>query len=135
MARISNDDLKKAMGQQSQNRLSKQEEEGGDLVLYTIFGKHDLLDGNSNPLTDNEKVAFAKKQKNGKSYQYFVKGDGAGRLLNPLGLFSAYERKYDSTKGKMIFKFVRCDKKVFDYYVSFLRTQNSAWLKHAEREL
>lgn len=136
MARISNKDLQNATGKQSGNKVDKQEKEDTrDVVMYTMFGDHSALDDNDNPLTENDKLALAKRTKVGKTYQYWVKGDGNGHFLNPLGLFSAYERQYDSTKGKMLYKFIKCNRLVFDYYVSFLRTKNSAWLKHAEREV
>jgi hypothetical protein len=124
------------MGKQSPNKLTKQEEEDtADQVSYTIFGRHDLLDGKGNPLTEEEKLTYAKQVLVGKRRQYFVMTGEGGKLYNPLGLFSAYERKYNSTTGRFTFKLIKCSKVVFDNYVAFLRTQNVAWLKHAEREI
>ncbi len=135
MARISNKELRQAIIRQTGTKNQPVEVEQPDQVYYTIFGKHYALDENGNPLSRNEKGAYAKQELHGRTYYYFIKTGNSGHLLNPIsGLYNDEEKKFSSTKGKMYFRFQKVSKIVFDYYISFLRTKNAAWLRHAERE-
>jgi hypothetical protein len=135
MARISRKELEKATITQTK-KDQKVISYKPDLVYYTLFGKHYAVDEEGNPLSKTDKGAYAKQQRQGNSYSYFVKTGNSGHLLNPSsGLYSDEENKFNSAKGQMYFKFQKVTKTAFDYYLNFLRTRNPAWLRHAEREI
>lgn len=105
-------------------------------AYYTIMGDHDYLDEAKNPLakTDNDKVV-AKKLVNTKT-RYFVKAGPYGKLFNPIGLYSeGHGNRFVAKSGKNLWSFKEVNNKVFDLYVSFLKTKNTAWLTNAEREM
>lgn len=105
-------------------------------AYYTIMGDHDYLDEAKNPLakTDNDKVV-AKKLVNTKT-RYFVKAGPYGKLFNPIGLYSeGLGNRFVAKSGKNLWSFKEVNNKVFDLYVSFLKTKNTAWLTNAEREM
>ena len=107
-------------------------------VYYTIFGKHDDLDQDGNPITNDQKRGFAYKRINDldQTPQYFLKIGLYGRIFNPMGLYSeGKENKFLSKIGKNEYNFTKVNQKVFDMYLNFLRTKNIAWLNNAEREL
>jgi hypothetical protein len=53
-----------------------------------------------------------------------------------LGLFSeGSSNKVLAKIGKNEFNFKKVNSKVFDLYLSFLRTKNIAWINNANREL
>lgn len=100
---------------------------------YTLYGMEDYVDdeGNTRQNTEN-KNTFAKTS-NGK---FLVKIGLDNRVYNPLGLFSEGKaNKVLSKIGKNEFNFKRVNSRVFDLYLSFLRTKNIAWLNNANREI
>lgn len=101
--------------------------------FYTIWGMEDFIDDDGNTRQKIEtKNTFAKKV-NGK---YLIKVGLDNRVYNPLGLFSEGKpNKVLAKIGKNEFNFKKVNSKVFDLYVSFLRTKNIAWLNNANREL
>lgn len=105
---------------------------------FTILGQHERLDLDDNPiLIKNTQEALAKKtiaQPNNKT-KYWIKIGAHGRIYNPMGLFSeGKSNKYMERYGKSEWRFRQVNKKVFDMYISFLRTKNIAWLHNAERQ-
>lgn len=106
-------------------------------TYYTVFGQHDDLDEEGNPLSKTDKKGYAFiKTSNDHNDTYFIKVGLYGKIFNPIGLYSeGRENKFLSKIGKNEYNFTKVNKKVFDMYVNFLRTKNLAWLNNAEREL
>lgn len=101
--------------------------------FYTIWGMEDFIDEDGNTRQQAEtKNTFAKII----AGKYFIKIGLDNRVYNPIGLFSeGRPNKVLAKIGKNEFNFRRVNAKVFDWYVSFLRTKNIAWLNNANREL
>lgn len=105
-------------------------------AYYTMIGDHDFLDEAKNPLAnvDNDKVVA--KRLVGNKIRYFVKAGPYGKLFNPIGLYSEGRgNRFMAKSGKNLWSFKEVNNKVFDLYVSFLKTKNTAWLTNAEREM
>ena len=107
-----------------------------ELMLFTIFGKHDFLADDGSPLLVDEadSMVFAKKiWVNNGNPSYQIKRAVDGRLFNPIG---ADEGRHNKTihgaKGEYNFRPV--NKKVFELYIKFLTTKNQTFLRSAERE-
>lgn len=105
--------------------------------LYTIIGKHQFLDKNKNPRTNTEtNDTCAKKISSGSSVKFFIKTGIYGKIYDPIGLYSeGTSAKFLARAGKKAWDYKQVNNKVFDMYLSFLRTKNKAWLTNAEREL
>lgn len=103
---------------------------------YTIYGKHDFLDENKNPRINNENNSLAKSITVNNKTKYYIKVGSYGKVYNPMGLYSeGTSNKFLAKVGKNAWEFTEVNQKVFDMYVSFLRTKNQAWLNNAEREM
>lgn len=101
--------------------------------FYTIWGMEDFIDEDGNTRHKTETKNTFAKNTNGK---FLIKIGLDNRAYNPLGLFSeGRPNKVLAKIGKNEFNFKRVNAKVFDLYVSFLRTKNIAWLNNANREL
>lgn len=100
---------------------------------FTLFGMQDYIDNEGNTCQKQETGnTFAKIVDN----KYLIKIGINNTVYNPIGMFSENQpNKILSKIGKKEFSFKRVNKKVFDLYVSFLRTKNLAWLNNANREL
>jgi len=100
---------------------------------YTIFGMEDYVDDNGNTRQTTENKNTFAKEINGK---YMIKIGLDNRVYNPIGMFSEGKANKILAKiGKNEFNFKKVNPKVFDLYLSFLRTKNIAWLNNANREL
>jgi hypothetical protein len=121
------DDLDFTLDQSKKETVSHEDE------FYTLFGIEDYVDDNGNTRqTQQGKKTYAKRV-DGKC---LVKIGIDGRAYNPLGLYSeGHANKTLAKVGKGQYNFKRVNPKVFDLYVSFLRTKNIAWLNNANREL
>ena len=121
------DDLDFTLDQSKKETVSHEDE------FYTLFGIEDYVDDNGNTRqTQQCKKTYAKRL-DGKC---LVKIGIDGRAYNPLGLYSeGHANKTLAKVGKGKYNFKRVNPKVFDLYVSFLRTKNIAWLNNANREL
>ena len=121
------DDLDFTLDQSKKETVSHEDE------FYTLFGIEDYVDDNGNTRqTQQGKKTYAKRV-DGKC---LVKMGIDGRAYNPLGLYSEGNANKTLAKvGKDQYNFKRVNPKVFDLYVSFLRTKNIAWLNNANREL
>lgn len=116
--------------------LSNQPTEG--LTVYTLVGLHDELDSDSNPVVvakapltkDN---AFAYK-KTGEKTEFYVKITSDGHIYNPSSGLNEF-RHNKVRLGLTESKWRRVNKKVFDAYLTFLKSKNESWLRHAEREI
>lgn len=109
-----------------------------DNQYYSQIGFQDFVDEDNNPRIveeNNEKVLAKVKVKDNGQNKYLIRLDYNKKLFNP--------SLQNETKGKNkpidLFipnsdSFKEVSKKVFDFYLSFLRTSNTAWIDHAERE-
>jgi len=103
---------------------------------YTIFGKHDRLDDNGNPVVSPHSEEVLAKAIVGDKKTRWLKVGSHGRIFNPIGMYSeGQQNKFTSRSGKNEYEFRKVNKRVFDMYVNFLRTKNLAWLNNAEREM
>ena len=104
--------------------------------FYTIFGKHDWLDDEGFPRVNEEAPdAYAKSISGNFETKFFVKRGRYGKLYNPIGLYSeGTANKQLRHAGKPEWEFKKETEKVFNFYINFLKTKNSAWLNNAERE-
>lgn len=116
----------------NQNMLINNENE-----FYCISGDEDFKDLKNNPRikVENDKKVVAKKiYREDGSVRYSIKCD-SGKFVNPI---SIYGSKQDNTFLDRICrsneKFKEVNLKVFEMYLKFLRTKNTAWLNNAERE-
>lgn len=112
-------------------------EETYQYQYYTIFGQHSSFDDDGNPLCLDAKKSYAYKRINSESNaeSYYIKVGLHGKIFNPMGLYSeGKENKFLSKIGKNEYSFTKVNQKVFDMYLNFLRTKNTAWLSNAERE-
>lgn len=115
-------------------------------VVYTFFGKHDLEDEGGYPLLDmsdididnilkDPEVCAVKTMQRGVN-KYYVKRGKYGHLFNPIGIYSENTQyKQERHAGKPLWTLRLATKKVFEYYINFLKTKNIAWLNNAEREV
>lgn len=114
----------------------KQSLESVDFIYYTIFGDHEQLNGDGDPIVKSENKALAYKKTVDSNIQYYVKVGLYGKIYNPIGLYSeGKSNKFLSKVGKQEYNFVKVNSKVFDMYLKFLKTKNIAWLNNAEREM
>ena len=74
---------------------------------------------------------------NGKTSHYVRQGSN-GMLFNPIGIFSnpaGTANKISKHSGKQTWVFRKVPERVFRFYINFLKTKNSGYLRNAEREL
>jgi hypothetical protein len=105
--------------------------------LFTIVGKHDYIDSDKNPRLNKEtSEVCAKKILSDKATKFYIKTGLYGKIYDPIGLYTeGTGAKFLAKTGKKAWEFKQVNQKVFEMYVSFLKTKNKAWLTNAEREL
>lgn len=102
-------------------------------TFYTVWGMEDFVDDDGNMRQKNETKDTFAKVVNGK---YLIKVGLDNRVYNPIGMFSeGSSNKVLAKIGKNEFNFKKVNSRVFNFYLSFLRTKNIAWLNNANREL
>lgn len=113
-----------------------------EVVCYTIFGQHDYLDADDMPcLMDGDVTAeendwaCAKTVTIDGNTRFFVKRGDNGRLLNPIGISDEWtHNKFRHQTGKKAWNFMEVNERVFQFYIQFLKTKNTAYHINAERE-
>jgi hypothetical protein len=110
-----------------------------DNRFYSLIGDEDYLDDDLNPRLnkeDNKTIAKALKKTDNLSYRYFIKIGAYGKIYNPISIYDpdSKQPKFMTRVRKSEWEFQEVSPKVFDYYINFLRTKNTAWLNNAERE-
>jgi len=110
-----------------------------DNKFYSLIGDEDYLDDDLNPRLnkeDNKTIAKALKKTDNLSYRYFIKIGAYGKIYNPISIYDpdSKQPKFMTRVRKSEWEFQEVSPKVFDYYINFLRTKNTAWLNNAERE-
>ena len=104
---------------------------------YTIVGKQTSFDTENNPIVDYDGLdVLAKKVSLDNRSRFYIKIGPFGKIYNPIGIFSEGRgNKYLKQAGKEEWPFEEVNNRVFNLYLSFLRTKNQAHLNMAEREL
>lgn len=106
--------------------------------FYTVIGKHDFIDFDNRPRSNAESSEILAKKTitdNG-NYRYYLKVGQHGKLFNPIGLFSeGNNKKFNSKFGKKEWNFKEVNQEIFNMYINFLTTKNTAWLNNAERAM
>ena len=111
----------------------QQESEKSEISYYTAVGNGDYTDEEGNARHDKVKDTTFAKSENDK---FFIKIGLDNRAYNPIGMFSeGQHNKILSKIGKKEFNFKRVNQRVFELYLSFLKTKNIAWLNNTNREL
>jgi hypothetical protein len=111
----------------------QKEQEKSACQYYACIGDGDHVDEDGNYRHEKEKESTLAKSDNDK---FFIKVGLDNRAYNPIGMFSEGQRnKILSKIGKKEFNFKRVNKRVFELYLSFLKTKNIAWLNNTNREL
>jgi len=108
-----------------------------ETIFYTIIGKQTGFDSDDNPILDLDgSDVLAKKIVTDTKTKYFIKVGPYGKIYNPIGIFSeGRSNKFLRQSGKPEWDFEEVNSKIFNLYLSFLRTKNIAHLNLAEREL
>lgn len=123
---------------------SREPSEEQAATVYTVIGKEDYIEEDSGlpclsielDAVQNNPYAHAMKVTGASGCRFFVKQGSYGKLFNPLGLFSeGQESKVSRHTGRLEWELKEVKKKVFDFYVNFLRTKNLSYIHNAEREL
>lgn len=119
-----------------------------DSKFYTTIQHQDYVDSDENyrSQTENNKV-FAKAVKNGLSrdvtksgpqyYKYYIRCSASKILFDPFPKYSSSDNKQSFLdkvcRPETIYREVSYS--VFDKYLNYLKTENSQWLKNAQKEL
>lgn len=93
------------------------------------------MDDEQNPLVKEEVNACAKKlySENRKHWRYFIRLNNEGAFYNPIGMFDEMTNR-TAMRAVARDKFIEVTFKVFELYLSFLRTKNVRNLLIAQRE-
>lgn len=106
--------------------------------FYSTIQDYDFIDQDNNPRisseSDNRVLAKIKYKSNNKE-KYLIKIDNNKKLYNPMSPLSENrENQLLNQYMESSNTFMEVSKKVFDYYLTFLRTSNPSWIHNAERE-
>lgn len=117
--------------------IKQQQDTNYKIEFFTLVGQHEYMDSDNNPRLNTETPnACAKKVSTDQSIKYFIKTGLYGKIYDPIGLYSeGTGAKFLARAGKKAWEFKQVNSKVFDMYLTFLRTKNKAWLTNAEREI
>lgn len=121
------------------NPLVPSSEKTQKTIKFTVFGQHDILcDINGNemengfPITEDDNKCMARLEHQNPP-KYFVKVNSQGKLFNPVGPEEGQLHK--DLKYKKQWEFREVNKKVFNFYLNFLKTKNPSWINNANREM
>lgn len=105
---------------------------------YSIIQDYDFMDDDNNPRVESESdkrvLAKTKYKPNGQP-KYLIRIDNYKKLYNPSSPLSENKQNklLDQYKADAS-AFKEVSQKVFDYYLTFLKTSNPSWIHNAERE-
>lgn len=124
---------------QKEEKKSNIGDEIFDTIVYTIKknsktrldGFPIIIDTQDAPADQNQ-FAYAKSIKFENRNKYYIKY-ASGSLINPLGLYSRdiYRKVGDQSK----YQWKEVNAKTFKFYIGFLKTQNEAYYRNAERSM
>jgi hypothetical protein len=106
---------------------------------FTLIGHEEFQDKDFNPrLTEETAITYAKSIyiPDNNSTRYYVKLDSRGKLYNPIGTYQDNQQhQFINKVCKDNIRYKDVSPKIFDMYLSFLKTKNESWLNNAEREM
>lgn len=107
------------------------------IEYYTLAGNQDFFDENELPRLNKEsdKVYAKRCVRDDGSVKYSIRLSLSNKLYDPtskLGLDKTKSFLDNTVRNDDRFKNV--SHKVFDHYMTFLKTQNASWLLNAQRE-
>ena len=116
-----------------------------EVEVYTIFGKHDFLDGDDNPcvaddgedtLAEDRDIAYAKTVSvNGRPDSFHIRTDNQGKFFNPMDIYgnsNSHSKRIHHT-GERAFQYREVGVEAFQAYLAFLATKQQMHLRVAER--
>lgn len=106
-------------------------------IFYTLAGKGDTSERGIFCLhsKDDESIVHAKQTIIGIKHRFYVKIDDRGYLFNPLNGYNEFaSAKNKPGLGKDTWRFVETTESVFLKYLTFLKTRNELYLRHADKE-
>lgn len=105
-------------------------------LVFTVLGQQtELIDGYpvlSIKDAENSDLAYAKKDNN----TFYIKIDDQGLLFNPMSAApnkSDFKYKMMKNEKDKSWEFVKVSAECFEQYITMLKTRNTLYLKHAER--
>lgn len=115
----------------------KRASQGTD-CFFCLLKDKDFVDDNNNPRSKTEQgtkvLAKIKHKPNGVS-KYLIRIDASKKLFNPtLDLPEIKNIKMLHSISGQQMQFKEVNKKTFDLYLMFLKTDNPSWIFNAERE-
>jgi hypothetical protein len=103
---------------------------------FCLSSQADFIDSDGNYQQHNEdQNTLAKKIIKDSSIFYYIKSSTSNQLYNPFSKFDR-EKSYSFLDNvvRPSDKFLLVNNKVFNHYLKFIHTKNTAWLNLAERE-
>lgn len=106
-------------------------------LFYGSIKDYDFIDKDNNPRIekeeDNRVLAKVKYKENG-SAKYLIRLDNLKKIYDPT--LDMSENKQNDLFGydESVQSFKEVNTKVFNLYLSFLKTMNNSWIRNAERE-
>lgn len=103
--------------------------------FYGTIKDYDFIDDGNNPRIneENDNRVMAKiKVKSSGSCKYLIRLDNLKKIYDPT--LDMSENKDNNLFKENNINFKEVNKKTFDFYLSFLKTMNSSWIRNAERE-
>jgi len=120
-----------------------------NIIVYTVKGQQDEFDEQNCPvlndsvydrngkktvvLAEDLEEAYAKQVFKQGTKHYFAKTNGRGDLYNQYDLYAEGNAKKTRPNGEPIWKWQEVTQRVFELYLSFLKTGNRAWHANAQR--
>lgn len=116
---------------------TKKQKKETSIEFYTMVDHQDFFDEDQLPRlnNDSDKVYAKKIIREDGSVRYSIRLSLSNKLYDPTSTFGLDKTKsfLDNTvRNENRFKNV--SHKVFDNYITFLKTKNSSWLLNAQRE-
>jgi hypothetical protein len=107
------------------------------IEFYTLAGNEDYYDNNQLPRlnVDSDKTYAKKTIRDDGTIRYSIRLSLSNKLYDPTSAYGLDKTKsfLDNTvRNENRFKNVNVA--VFDWYLNFLKTKNTAWLNNAQRE-
>jgi len=106
-------------------------EKQNKITIYTIYGKHEIIDTEGYPVIfdENSDNAYAKKEGD----KFFIKSNGS-RLADPLGIYGGTDLN-KKIGDHSVWKWRSTSPKIFELFIRFLKTKNKSYYLNATREM
>ena len=124
---------------QKQTDKNASQEEARIENYFTLNGNEDFKDSDLNPCLKKDGPSVCAKKiiiNDSRATRYFIRFDQRGKIYNPMSVYEDNQQnKFVNKVCKDGNRFKDVNGKVFNLYLSYLRTKNLAWLHNAEREM